>query len=78
MTLDEIKNYDREYLTPKQVAPLLHMMPYSINLQAKCRPETLPFPVVWSGFKKPHLKIPRLAFIAVFDPHYREDVAKAL
>lgn len=64
-----IKTCTDTWLPPYAIGPAINMMPYSINLQAKCDPESLGFPVVWSGSR---LKIPRLSFIAVFDPYYRE------
>ena len=60
MTLDEAKRYDRDYLTPTQVAPILGCNPYSINVWAKQRPDDLGFPVCIIGTR---VRIPRLPFI---------------
>lgn len=60
MTLDEMKEMDREYLTPMQVCKVLHCHAYGINVAAREHPETLGFPVIMVGKR---VKIPRRAFI---------------
>ena len=60
MTLDEIRAHTREYLIPREVAPLLGCDPYAINVAAKQCPERLGFNVCVVGTR---VKIPRLAFI---------------
>ena len=58
MTLEEVRTYEKDYLTPKQVASVLDMNPQSIREQAK--KGTLPFPALPSGNR---WKIPRIAFL---------------
>lgn len=60
MTLDEMKSCPREFLIPREVAPLLGCDPYAINVAAKQCPERLGFHVSVIGTR---VKIPRLAFI---------------
>ena len=60
MTLDEMKEMDREYLTPMQVSKVLGCHAYGINVAAREHPETLGFPVIMVGRR---VKIPRRAFI---------------
>ena len=60
MTLDEMKSCPREFLIPREVAPLLGCDPYSINVAAKQCPERLGFNVSVIGTR---VKIPRVAFI---------------
>lgn len=60
MTLDEIRNLQRDYLTPAQVAEVLGADPQDIRVAAKLHPERLGFNVAVVGSR---IKIPRLAFI---------------
>lgn len=60
MTLDEIRNFQRDYLTPAQVAEVLGADPQDIRVAAKMHPERLGFNVAVVGSR---IKIPRLAFI---------------
>lgn len=60
MTLDEIRNYPKEYLTPAQVAPILGCDPQALRVWARECPEALGFPVIVF----PHrTKIPKAAFL---------------
>ena len=56
----EIKQSKKDFLTPKDVATVLGVMPYSINLQAKKDIRALGFNVCMIGSV---VKIPRKAFI---------------
>ncbi len=62
--LDELEKIDRDFLIPKDVAPILGVNPYRINVQAKQDIErgenSLGFPVVVIGTR---IKIPKLPFI---------------
>lgn len=58
MTLEEVRTYDKDYLTPNQVASVLDMNPQSIRELAKSN--RLPFPAISSGNR---WKIPRLSFL---------------
>lgn len=60
MTLDEIRRSDKLFLTPRDVAPVLGVMPYSITIQARQCPEKLGFPVC---VIKTRTKIPRIPFL---------------
>lgn len=63
MTLAEIAAYEREFLTPAEVAPLLGTDPQSIRVAARKNPERLGFPVVVIGSRT---KIPRLPLLRHF------------
>ena len=60
MTLDEIRDFTRDYLTPAQVAEVLGADPQDIRVAARLHPERLGFNVAVVGSR---IKIPRLAFI---------------
>ena len=60
MTLEEMKVSTKPMLTPADVAPVLGVNPYSINIQARDDPSRLGFPVARIGCR---VKIPREAFI---------------
>ena len=60
MTLEEIRSYEREFLTPAQVAPVLGCDPQDIRVTARRHPEQLGFNVALVGTR---VKIPRLGFI---------------
>lgn len=59
-TLQEIKDCEKEMLTPEDVARVLGCKAYNINLQAKKDPKALGFPVIMVGTR---VKIPRRGFI---------------
>lgn len=61
MTLDEIRNLDREYLVPAEVAPVLGVDAQDIRVAAKQHPERLGFNVAVIGTR---VKVPKLAFLA--------------
>lgn len=64
MTLDDIKKLDREYLIPADIAPLLGVNQYTINVQVrqdkKAGINSFCFPTMLIGSR---VKIPRRAFI---------------
>lgn len=60
LTFEEIKELDKEMLTPAEVSGVLGCAPYNINVMAKQAPELLGFPVIMVGSRA---KIPRRAFI---------------
>ena len=68
MTIEEIRKYNREWLTPKQVAPVLGVMPYSINVQVKQDiangTKSFPFDVILVGSR---VKIMRKSFLKAID-----------
>ena len=61
MTLEEIRDYPKEVLTPAQIAPILGCSPYTINVSAKQRPDGLGFPTIIMGTR---VRIPKQPFIA--------------
>ena len=60
MTFQQIRESDKNFLVPEDVAEVLGCKAYSINCQAKADPGKLGFPVCLMGS---HVRIPRLAFI---------------
>lgn len=60
MTFQQIRESDKNFLVPEDVAEVLGCKPYSINTQAKADPGRLGFPVCLMGSC---VRIPRLAFI---------------
>ena len=60
MTLAELKELDRDVITPAQAAGILKCDPHYIRVAARQCPEQLGFPVtiLWS-----RTKIPRIPFI---------------
>lgn len=65
MTLDEIRELDREFLIPSDVAPILGTSGYAITVQVREDKEnginSFPFPTIRIGSR---VKIPRRAFLA--------------
>lgn len=63
MTLTELAGMaDKHYLIPREVAPLLNIQPYTINIAAK-NPDTrakLGFPIIITGTR---VRIPRIPFL---------------
>ncbi len=63
-TLDEVIKSDKEMLTPTDIAPILGVKPYSINVQVSQDiargVNSFPFEVMKIGTR---VKIPRLSFI---------------
>lgn len=64
MTLEEIRNLDREFLKPGDIAPLLGTSGYAITVQVREDKEnginSFPFPTIRIGNR---VKIPRLPFL---------------
>lgn len=60
MTIDEIRAYESEYLTPAQIAPILGVDAHDIRVAARENPERLGFNVSVIGTRT---KIPRRAFL---------------
>ena len=60
MTLQEIEEIPREYLIPREVASVLDMDQYTINVAAQSAPEKLGFPVVVTGSR---VRSPKEAFL---------------
>lgn len=60
MTLNEIRNCQKDILTPADIAPVLGADAQDIRVQARTAPERLGFNVAVVGTR---VKVPRLAFI---------------
>lgn len=60
MTLQDIKQMDKDVITPAEAAQVVGCDPQLIRLEARERPENLGFPVI---IVKSRIKIPRVAFI---------------
>lgn len=68
MTLDEIKESDKDMLIPADICDILGVDKYSINVQVKQDKKTginsFPFPTMLIGSR---VKIPRKAFIKAME-----------
>lgn len=64
MTIDEIRNSDKDFLTPKDVSGVLKVDPQNIRKQAKVDAEKLGFPVTIIGTR---IRIPKILFLKWFD-----------
>ena len=60
MTLQDIKQMDKDVITPAEAAQVVGCDPQLIRLEARERPENLGFPVI---IVKSRIKSPRVAFI---------------
>lgn len=60
MTIEELKNSNREFLYAADIAPILRVDPQCIRRQAQAKPEALGFPVSVIGSR---CKIPRKGFL---------------
>lgn len=58
MTMDEVRNSTEEVLSPRDIAPILHVHPYTINVKAK--EGTLEFKTYFSGNR---CKVVRKSFL---------------
>ena len=68
MTLEEIRASDKAVLTPSDIAPVLGVHPYSINMAKKNG--TLEFPATFIGRS---LKIARIPFLNYMEGTRNED-----
>jgi len=60
MTLEEMKDSTKLFLTPTEVAPVLGADPHTIRCTARQRPDLLGFEFTFSGNR---MKIPRIPFL---------------
>lgn len=60
MTIEQIQDCDKLFLTPVEVAPVLGSDPHTVRCTARQRPELLGFPFTFSGNR---MKIPRIPFL---------------
>lgn len=75
MTIEDIAALDREYLKPKDIAPILGCSQYTINIQVKedkaHDKNSFPFPTILLGTR---VLIPRRAFLAAMtQPIHRQE-----
>lgn len=75
MTLDDLRQIDRDWLLAREVAPILGTDPHSIRVAARVAPGRLGFPVCVMGSR---VKIPRRAFIAWMEGKSSGTQAQAL
>lgn len=60
MTVEELKESDKVFLTPAEIAPVLRSDPQTVRVMARQRPDLLGFDFTFTGNR---MKIPRLAFL---------------
>lgn len=60
MTLQDIKQMDKDVITPAEAAQVVGCDPQQLRLTAREKPENLGFPVI---IVRSRIKIPRVAFI---------------
>lgn len=60
MTIEEVLHSDKLFLTPADIAPIIHSDPQTIRTMAKDRPDLLGFPSFRTGKLT---KIPRVPFL---------------
>lgn len=60
MTLGELKQSSKAFLTPSDIAPILGSDQHTIRVSARTHPETVRFPFTIIGNR---MKIPRLGFL---------------
>ncbi|MBE6943831.1 MAG: hypothetical protein E7453_06175 [Ruminococcaceae bacterium] len=60
LTLQEIKNLDKAFLTPEQVSGVLGANPQTIRVTARQRPDLVGYEFTFVGNR---MKIPKLPFL---------------
>lgn len=60
MTIEQIQNSTKLFLTPVEVALVIGSDPHTVRCTARQRPELLGFPFMFSGNR---MKIPRIPFL---------------
>lgn len=60
MTLEEIINSNKMFLSPTDIAVVMGSDPHTVRCTARQRPELLGFPFTFSGNR---MKIPRIPFL---------------
>lgn len=60
MSLEEIKNCSKIFLSPADIASVMGSDPHTVRCTARQRPELLGFPFTFSGNR---MKIPRIPFL---------------
>jgi len=60
MTVEEVRQSDKLFLTPADIGPILGCDPQAIRIQARTDPQKLGFPVIVVGART---RIPRQRFL---------------
>ena len=60
MTIEELKQSEKAFLTPAEIAPVLRSDPQTLRVTARQRPDMIGFDFTLAGNR---MKIPRLAFL---------------
>lgn len=60
LTLQDLVDSSKDFFTPKDVAGVLGVMPYTINIMVRDCPEQLGFPAFKIGTR---VKIPKVPFL---------------
>ena len=60
MTLNDLEKLDKDMLIPKDIAPILGCMPYTINVLTRDGKNPFPFPIIRMGTR---VRIPKMPFI---------------
>ena len=61
MTIDDLRNSTKDFLSPTEVGKIPHSDPQSIRVTARQRPELIGYPLTFSGNR---MKIPRIGFLS--------------
>lgn len=62
-TLEELKASGKDYFTPREIAGVLGVNPYTINIMVRDCPDKLGFPAIRVGRKGTRVKIPKIPFL---------------
>lgn len=60
MTMQEMISSTKDFLTPGDVAKVLHSDPHTIRVTAHQRPDLIKYPFTFTGSR---MKIPRIPFL---------------
>ncbi|MBQ9256202.1 MAG: hypothetical protein IJ181_03680 [Acidaminococcaceae bacterium] len=69
MTMNEIRNSEKDILTAYDISEVMGSKPQTIRLSAKQHPELIGYPFAFHGNR---MKIPRIGFINWFDGKTKE------
>lgn len=64
-TIEKLKDWPKDYLTPQQVGDVLGTDPNWYRLAARDQPQLIPFPFVRNGSRTKFPKIPFLRWMGV-------------
>lgn len=69
MTMNDIRQSDKDILTPSDIADVMGSHPQTIIISAREHPEMIGYPFAFHGNR---MKIPRIGFINWFDGKTKE------